>query len=362
MLYRIASYGIVLIGLFVADNAAAVAMLPASNPRNRDIFLKMPLKDQKAAPIQIADAGARPDGVRLTTTWPTPTINQGETIVNTLDVYNAVAGQKIRIQNSNHGATYFTANFDAAIQAAIAAVPGVTYAPVNAQQMEITLAAGTYKIPITQTVTKQAIPGNVDDAPWAPGTQLQTDWLLSSAPSNGAPVETGFTVDSKWITYAQQGGSPAAAQKGIPEAPRQSASSDARWSLLRSIPNIGTAGTVTFEIGETNYALTSPTTLQITIDGASTAGDADFTRGLNASITAALKPNVSYDAQTGTLTFDPKTVFPFIFTMTAAAVNNNKDYVLSIGKNQIGQIDVATPMTNNRMAPQAFTRPSRSPL
>src|ERR1700733_4840051 len=151
--------------------------------------------------------------------------------------------------------------------------------------------------------------GNVDDAPWAPGTQLQTDWLLSSAPPNGAPVETGFTVDSKWITYAQQGGSPAAAQPSTStEAPRQSASSDARWSFLRSIPNIGTAGTVTFEIGETNYALTSPTTLQISIDGASTASDADFKRGLNASITAALKPTVSYDAQTGTLTFDPQAV------------------------------------------------------
>jgi endoglucanase len=318
-------------------------MSPASNPRQRDIFLKIPLKDQKAAPIQIADTGSRPDGVRLTTNWPTPTMNQGETIVNTLDVYNAVGGQKIRIQNSNHGASYFTMNFDAATQAAVATVPGVTYTPVNAQQMEITLAAGTYKISITQTVTPQAIPGNVDDAPWAPGTQLQTDWLLSSAPSNGAPVETGFTVDSKWITYAQQGGSPAAAQQSTsPEVPRQSTSSDARWSLLRSIPNIDTAGTVTFEIGETNYALTSPTTLQIAIDGASTAGDADFTRGLNASITAALKPNVSYDPQTGTLTFDPKTAFPFTFVMTAATVSTNKDYILSIGKNQIGQIDVAT--------------------
>ena len=343
MFYKIASCGIVLIGLFAADNSAAIAMSPAGNPRQRDISLKRLLNDEKAALIKIADAGARPDGVRLTTTWPTPTINQGETIVNTLDVYNAVAGQKIRIQNSNHGASYFTAHFDAAIQAAIATVPGVTYTPVNAQQMEITLAAGTYKIPITQTVTQQAIAGNVDDAPWAPGTQLQTDWLLSSAPSNGAPVETGFTVDSKWITYAKQGGSPAAAQPSTSPKPlRQSASSDARWSLLRSIPNIGNAGTVTFEIGETNYALASPTTLQISIDGASTAGDADFARELNASIAAALKPTVTYDAQTGTLTFDPKTVFPFTFTMTAAKVSGNKDYILTIKKSQIGQIDVAT--------------------
>jgi endoglucanase len=343
MFYRIELCGIVLIALFATDDSATLAMSAAGNQHQRDIFLKIPLRNEKAAPIQIADASARPDGVRLTTAWPTPTTKQGETIVNTLDVNNAVAGQKIRIQNSNHGASYFTTSFDAAIQAAVATVPGVTYTPVNAQQMEITLAAGTYKIPITQTVTSQAIPGNVDDAPWAPGTQLQTDWLLSSAPSNGAPVETGFTVDSKWITYAQQGGSPAAAQPSTsPEAPRQSASSDARWSLLRSIPNIGTAGTVTFEIGETNYALTSPTTLRIAIDGASTASDADFSRGLNASITAALKPTVSYDPQTNTLTFDPKTVFPFTFTMTPANVSSNKDYILNIAKNQIGQIDVAT--------------------
>jgi hypothetical protein len=215
MFYKIAFCGFVLIGLFAADDSAGVAMSPASNLRQRDIFLKIPLKDQKAAPIRIADAAARPDGVRLTTSWPTPTMNQGETIVNTLDVYNAVAGQKIRIQNSNHGASYFTTNFDAAIQAPVATVPGVTYMPVNAQQMEITLAAGTYKIPITQTVTPQAIPSNVDDAPWASGSQLQTDWLLSSAPSNGAPVETGFTVDSKWITYGQHDASPAGAQQSI---------------------------------------------------------------------------------------------------------------------------------------------------
>jgi hypothetical protein len=75
-----------LVDLFAADNSDAVAISPAMNPRQRDIFLKIPLKDQKAAPIHIADAGARPDGVRLTTSWPTPTMNQGETIVNTLDV------------------------------------------------------------------------------------------------------------------------------------------------------------------------------------------------------------------------------------------------------------------------------------
>jgi hypothetical protein len=88
---------------------------------------------------------------------------------------------------------------------------------------------------------------------------------------------------------------------------------------LRSIPNIGTGGTVIFEIGETNYALTSPTTLQLTVDGSSTASDTDFKQGLNASITAGLSPSVSYDAQTGTLTFDPKTVFPFTSSGSAAA-------------------------------------------
>jgi endoglucanase len=295
--------------------------------------------DTMPAPVRVADAGARPDGVRLTTTWPTPTMNQGDTIVNTLDVYNAVAGQKIRIQNSNHGAGYFTTNFSAAVQTAVAAVPGVTYTQINAQQMEITLAAGTYKIPITQTVTLQSIPGNLDDAPWAPGTQLQTDWLLSSAPSNGAPVESGYAVDSKWITY----GASSAAHQGASysDAVHQGAPSDARWSLLRSILNIGTGGTVTFEIDKTNYTLTSSTTLHIAVDGAGTAGDGDFTQGLNASIAAALNANVTYDSQTGTLTFGPKTVFPFTFAMTAGAVSGNKDYVLKISDNQIGQIDVA---------------------
>jgi hypothetical protein len=158
-------------------------------------------------------------------------MNQGDTIVNTLDVYNAVAGQKIRIQNSNHGASYFTTSFNDAVQAAVATVPGITYTQVNDQQMEITLVAGTYTIPITQTVTLQSIPGDVDDAPWEPGTQLQTDWLLSHAPTNGAPVESGYTVNSKWITYAHQ---------VAPSDAHQAAPSDARWSLLRSIPNIGT--------------------------------------------------------------------------------------------------------------------------
>jgi endoglucanase len=327
-----------------ADNSTATAM-SIDAPRQSAVFLEKPhddsATDDQAAPIGIAEASMRPDGVRLTTTWPTPTMNQGETIVNTLDVFNAIAGQKIRIQNSNHGSHYFTTTFSAAIQAAIASAPGVTYTPINSQQMEITLAAGSYKLPITQTVTLEAIPGNIDDAAWAPGTQLQTDWLLSSAPSNGAPVETGFTVDSKWITYAQQSVATAATHQNAPGAAQDGTSSEARWSLLRSIPNVATAGNVTFEIGMTNYVLTSPTTLQLTVDSASTASDVDFMQGLNASIAAALNANVTYDPQAHTLTFDPKTVFPFTFTLIAATVNTNKDYVLSIAENEIGQIDVA---------------------
>ncbi|MCK1404928.1 glycoside hydrolase family 5 protein [Bradyrhizobium sp. 76] len=293
---------------------------------------------------------ARPDGVRLTTTWPTPIIRQGETIVNTIDVYNAVAGHKIRIQNSNHGASYFTTSFSAAVQAAVSAIPGLSQTPINTQQMEITLTAGTYKIDIDQTVTMQGIPGNIDDAPWAPGTQLQTDWILASAPSNGAPVENGFAVDSKWITYTNQAASPGANNQGassdasqgpVPEEKRESAVSDARWSLLRSAPSIGTGGVVTFEIHKTNYALTSPTTLHIAVDSASTATDADFTQGLDASVSAALNRNVTYDTHTGTLTFSEKAVFPFVFSMTAASVSSNKDYVLAISNSHVGAIDVA---------------------
>ena len=147
------------------------------------------------------------------------------------------------------------------------------------------------------------------------------------------PVESEHTVSPEQITYAQQVASGDALLHG--------AASDARWSLLRSIPNIGTGGTVTFEIDETNYALTSSTTLHIAVDGASTANDTNFTQGLNASIAAALNENVTYDSQTGTLSFSPKTVFPFTFVMTAGAVSDNKDYVLEISNSQVGQIDVA---------------------
>lgn len=109
-------------------------------------------------PPRIAAPDPRPDGVRLTTPSSAPILNQGDTIITTLDVQNVAAGQKIRIQNSNHGANHFTTNFNSAVQAAIATVPDLAYTQVTEQQMEITLAAGTYKLPITQTVTLQSIP------------------------------------------------------------------------------------------------------------------------------------------------------------------------------------------------------------
>jgi len=178
--------------------------------------------------------------------------------------------------------------------------------------MEIVLVAGSYRLPISQTVTDQIIPIGIDDANWAPGPQLQVDWLLSSAPANGAPVVSGHTVVSKWITNADKG---QAAQ-----ATPQGGSSDARWSLLRSIPNIGSGGTVTFEIDQTNYSLTSPTTLKLAVDGASTANDADFAKTLSEAISAAGSTDVNYDSRAGILTFGPKTVFPFTFSMTAGAI------------------------------------------
>src|SRR6266852_2318704 len=110
MLCRIAFCWVVLIGLSVADTSAGPVEVTAGmlqQDRNA--------ANEPAVRMAIADAAARPDGVRLTTTWSPPTINQGDTIVNTLDVYNAVAGQKVRIQNSNHGASHFTTRFGAAV-------------------------------------------------------------------------------------------------------------------------------------------------------------------------------------------------------------------------------------------------------
>ena len=277
--------------------------------------------------------------MRLTTSTPATVLSQGESIVIVLDVQNAVGGQKIRIQNSNHGASAFATNFVAAVQAAVAAVPGTAVAPVTEQQMEITLAAGTYQIPIRQTVTTKGIPGTVDDASWAPGTQLQSDWLLSRAPANGAAVETGHTVVSKWITYTSQGGAPPATAAAA-VAP-SGAASDARWTLLRSVPSIGSGGTVTFEIDLTNHALTAPASLRIAVDGVSTAEDRDFNQALSASITAALKTDTSYDPEAGVLIFGPKATFPFAFTRSAASVSANKDFILDIRDTSIGEIDVA---------------------
>src|SRR3981189_1146620 len=144
-----------------------------------------------SAPLQIADADSEPDGVQLTTASPNALLKQGDIIVNTLEVHNAAAGQKIRIQNSNHGANSFTTSFSAAIKAAIANVPGVTFPQITEQQMEIVLAAGGYRITIAQTVTDQAVPTGIDDANWAPGPQLQVDWLLSGPSPNGAPGGRG---------------------------------------------------------------------------------------------------------------------------------------------------------------------------
>jgi endoglucanase len=292
--------------------------------------------EQKSVLLAQAD---RPEGgVGLTTSWPGPVLNQGDTISHVLEVSRATSGQRVRIQNSNHGANYFTTPFSAAVQAAVATAPGASATKVTDQQMEITLPAGSSQIVIVQTVTKDNIPGNVDDASWAPGTQLQVDWLLSTSPSNGAPVETGRAVDSKWITYGQA--STASVEPNAPAA-SQSKPSDARWSLLRSPPNIGAGEKVTFEIDKTNYLLTSPATLKIGLDSASTASDRDFAKGLQDAIAASLNANINYDARSSTLTFSPATSFPFSFSMTAGPVGANKDYLLELSDNQIGQIDVA---------------------
>ncbi len=67
----------------------------------------------RSAPLQIADADSEPDGVQLTTASTNALLKQGDIIVNALEVHNAAAGQKIRIQNRNHGANSFTTSFSA---------------------------------------------------------------------------------------------------------------------------------------------------------------------------------------------------------------------------------------------------------
>jgi hypothetical protein len=125
----------------------------------------------RSAPVRIADADREPNGVQLTTASTNALLKQGDVIVNVLEVHGAVAGQKIRIQNSNHGASSFTTSFSAAVKAAIADIPGVTFTQITEQQMEIVLVAGSYRLPISQTVTDQIIPIGIDDANWAPGPQ-----------------------------------------------------------------------------------------------------------------------------------------------------------------------------------------------
>ena len=49
--------------------------------------------DGNAKNVFVADTGARTDGVRITTAWASPTLGQGDTIVNTLDIRHAVAAQ-----------------------------------------------------------------------------------------------------------------------------------------------------------------------------------------------------------------------------------------------------------------------------
>jgi endoglucanase len=287
----------------------------------------------RLVPLQTGATDKEPAGVQLATASTNPLLKQGDVIVITLEVHDAAAGQKIRIQNSNHGANSFTTSFSAAVKTAVASVPGTTFTQITEQQMEIVLTAGSYRLPISQTVSDQIIPIGVDDASWAAGPQLQVDWLLSSAPANGAQVVGGHTIISKWITNADKGQAAPVTPRGGP--------SDAPWSLLRSIPSIGSGGTLTFEIDLTNYTLTSSTALKLTADGESTANDTDFAKTLSEAVSAAGGADVSYDARTGMLTFGPKAVFPFTFSMTAGVIKGNKDYVLRISDNQIGQIDVA---------------------
>ena len=259
---------------------------------------------------------------------------KGDTVGITLEIQNASAGQHVRLQNSNHGATFFTKTFGDSVQAAIAAIPGSTARKITDQQVEIELPAGSYKISISQTVSDQKITSTIDDASWASGLQLQVDWLLSTAPTNGMAIDRGHSAISKWITYQEAQQAPAATAQGAP--------ADARWSILRSVPNIGPGGTVTFEIHETNYALASPAKLKLAVDGSSTASDADFVQGLQAAINTASSSDIGFDAPTGTLTFGPKAVFPFTFTMTAGpAASAGKDYILAISGSQVGTIDVA---------------------
>jgi len=75
--------------------------------------------------------------------------------------------------------------------------------------------------------------------------------------------ESGYTVDSRWITYTHRAARPCHANKAFRPCFAPGSPSDARMVALRSMPQYRPGSTVTFEIDKTNYVLTSPTTLQI---------------------------------------------------------------------------------------------------
>ena len=116
-----------------------------------------------------------------------------------------------------------------------------------------------------------------------------------------------------------------------------------RWALLRSKPSITSNQPVTFTVEEyVRNDYLNPISVSIGIKSASsTATDADFTQPFDQAIVAALRPGVTYDTTTHTLTFAPGFTFPFAFTMTANTVTVNKNYILTLTNNSIGSIDVA---------------------
>src|SRR6266571_7257128 len=64
MFWRIAPFWIQLVGAFAVDAPGASAAAATGNPWQREMFLKMLLDNhataEKAPPLRIADAGARP--------------------------------------------------------------------------------------------------------------------------------------------------------------------------------------------------------------------------------------------------------------------------------------------------------------
>jgi hypothetical protein len=97
MSYTIGLCCILLSGALSAQYSAVGARSADNMPTRRD-FASEPRRDDtvlpgRAAPVQIADADEPPAGVRIVTAQPTPVLNWGEAIVNTIDVYNSVASQ-----------------------------------------------------------------------------------------------------------------------------------------------------------------------------------------------------------------------------------------------------------------------------